>query len=189
MGNLVKDQQGEEGGDQQGGKSLGKGRPGIFAYERRRNSNFANNPYFVTNIVGHYFFILILLRKPMQNGLNDDADRDEVNEEEEEYFDDFDENDYMEEQHTNFPTFDDEENINHQTEEEEDDYLQSLQPLSQVRHRPSKLLGQNFIFTLYHISKKNTSLHQNPTTSRPMGLTNDSPSLTARMDRIEEVGL
>ena len=28
----------------------------------------------------------------MQNGLNDDADRDEVVEEEEEYFDDFDEN-------------------------------------------------------------------------------------------------
>ena len=30
MGNLVKDQQGEKGGDQQGGESLGKGRPGIY---------------------------------------------------------------------------------------------------------------------------------------------------------------
>ena len=78
----------------------------------------------------------------MQNGLTDDADRDEVVEEEEEYFDNFDENDYMEEQLTHFPTFDDEENINHQSEEEEEDYLQSLQPLSQVEHRPS-----NFPFT------------------------------------------
>ena len=90
----------------------------------------------------------------MQNGLNDDTDRDEVIEEEEEYFEDFDENDYMEEQHTNFQTFDNEENINHQAEEEEADYLQSLQTLSQVRHRPFKLLGQNFIFTLYHIFEK-----------------------------------
>ena len=77
----------------------------------------------------------------MQNGLND-ADRDEVIEEEEEYFEDFVENDYMEEQQTNFQTFDDEENINHQAEDEEVDYLQSLQTLSQVEHRPS-----NFPFT------------------------------------------
>ena len=77
----------------------------------------------------------------MQNGLND-ADRDEVIEEEEEYFEDFVENDYMEEQQTNFQTFDAEENINHQAEEEEEDYLQSLQTLSQVEHRPS-----NFPFT------------------------------------------
>ena len=72
----------------------------------------------------------------MQNGLNDEADRDEVVEEEEEYFDDFDENDYMEEQLTNFQSFDDEQNLNHQAEEEEEDYLQSLQPLSQVEQRP-----------------------------------------------------
>ena len=79
----------------------------------------------------------------MQNGLNDDADRDEVIEEEEEYFEDFDKNDHMEEQHTNFQTFDDDESIiNHQAEDEEEDYLQSLQPLSQVEHRPS-----NFPFT------------------------------------------
>ena len=78
----------------------------------------------------------------MHNGLNDDADRDEVVEEEEEYFEDFDENDYTEEQHTNFETFDDEENINHQPEDEEEYYLQSLQTLSQVDHRPS-----NFSFT------------------------------------------
>ena len=123
----------------------------------------------------------------MQNGLNDGADRDEVIEEEEEYFEDFEENDYMEEQHTNFQTFDDEENINHQSEEEEEDYLQSLQTLSQVEQRPPKVLGQNF-FTLCHLLKK-YFFHQNPTTSRPMGLTNDSPSLTARMDRIEEVSL
>ena len=90
----------------------------------------------------------------MQNGLTDDADRDEVVEEEEEYFDDFDENGYMEEQHTNFQTFDDEENINHQTEEEEADYLQSLQTLSQVVHRPSNVLRKNFIFTFYHIFEK-----------------------------------
>ena len=77
----------------------------------------------------------------MQNGLNDDTDRDEVIEEEEEYFEDFDENDYMEEQLTNFQTFDDEENINHQQEDEEEDYLQSLQTLSQVEQRPSKVLG------------------------------------------------
>ena len=91
----------------------------------------------------------------MQNGLNDDADRDEVVEEEEEYFDDFDENGYMEEQHTNFQTFDDEENINDQPEDEEEHYLQSLQTLSQVEQRPPKVLGQNF-FTLYHLLK-NTS--------------------------------
>ena len=77
----------------------------------------------------------------------DDADRDEVIEEEEEYFEDFEENDYMEEQQTNFQTFDDEENINHQSEEGEEDYLQSLQTLSQVEQRPPKVLGQNFIFT------------------------------------------
>ena len=123
----------------------------------------------------------------MQIGLNDEADRDEVIEEEEEYFDDFDENDYMEEQHTNFQTFDDEENINHQSEEEEEDYLQSLQTLSQVKKRPPKVLGQNF-FTLCHLLKK-YFFRQSSSTSRPMGLTNDSPSLTARMDRIEEVGL
>ena len=86
----------------------------------------------------------------MHNGLNDDADRDEVVEEEEEYFEDFDKNDYMEEQHPNFQTFDDDENINnHQPEdEEEQDYLQSLQTISQVDHRPSK-----FSFTYL----KNTS--------------------------------
>ena len=89
----------------------------------------------------------------MQNGLNDDADRDEVVEEEEEYFDDFDENGYMEEQHTNFQTFDDEENINHQTEEEEEDYLQSLQTLSQVEQRPPKVLGQNF-FHIVSLTEK-----------------------------------
>ena len=127
MGNLVKDQQGEEGGDQQGGESLGKGRQGTCAYDRRRTQT----------LEGHYFFIFILPRKPMQNGLNDDADRDEVIEEEEEYFEDFEENDYMEEQLTNFQTFDDEENINHPAEDEEEDYLQSLQAFSQVEHRPS----------------------------------------------------
>ena len=78
----------------------------------------------------------------MHNGLNDDADRDEVVEEEEEYFEDFDKNNYMEEQLSNFQNFDDEENINHQQEEEGEDYLQSLQTLSQVEHRPS-----NFPFT------------------------------------------
>ena len=89
----------------------------------------------------------------MHNGLNDDADRNEVLEEEEEYFEDFDENDYMEEQHTNFQTFDDEENINHQPEDEEEYYLQSLQTLSQVEQRPPKVLGQNFFHIVSHIEK------------------------------------
>ena len=60
MGNLVKDQQGEEGGDQQGGKSLGKGRPGICAYDRRGTLNFAAYSDFDTNIsrtlLFHYLF-------------------------------------------------------------------------------------------------------------------------------------
>ena len=56
MGNLVKDQQGEEGGDQQGRESLGKGRLGIDVHERRRCLNFANYSDFITNISRTFLF-------------------------------------------------------------------------------------------------------------------------------------
>lgn len=109
-------------------------------------------------------------RRPTHNGLDNTGHDESIyateEDEEEEYFDDFDETDYIEgsEEEKDFQGFAGGDIFGLDTEEEEEeDNLQSLLPLSS---------GQ-----------PSMSSHTSP----PIGVTDDSPSLMARMDRIEEI--
>jgi len=107
-------------------------------------------------------------RRPTLNGLDNTGQDEGIDKgEDEEYFDDFEENDYMEdyaeEEKEDFQDLGVGDTFGLDTEEEEEEDLQSLLPLSSAQ--PSM------------------SSHG----SLPMGLADDSPSLMARMDRIEEI--
>ena len=73
-------------------------------------------------------------RRPTLNGLDNIGQDESIDEgEDEEYFDDFEENDYMEEEKEDFQDFGGGDTFGLDTEEEEEDNLQSLLPLSSAQ--------------------------------------------------------